>query len=92
MHKNAFTYDNAAIVAIDHQVGTMGWTQSRDIDLAKKNALKLAKIAKVLDMPVFVAGITTEIRDTFPVLQMLEEGYAVPVSVDACTSWSQSGR
>ena len=37
---------------------------------------------------LFVAGITTEICVTFPVLQMLEEGYEVQVSADASAmSW-----
>jgi len=149
MHKNAFTPDNAAIVLIDHQVGTMSWTHSLDINIVRKNAIKLAQIAKALKMPVvltssmedqinftgplipeleqilpeafaarirrpgivnamhhegfnkavkaigrkklFVAGITTEICVTFPVLQMLEEGYEVQVSADASASFSQVG-
>ena len=28
MHKKAFTPDNAAMLLIDHQLGTMGWTHS----------------------------------------------------------------
>lgn len=32
---------------------------------------------------LFVAGVTTEICITFPVLQMLDEGYDVQVSADA---------
>jgi nicotinamidase-related amidase len=40
---------------------------------------------------LFVAGITTEICITFPVLQMLEEGYEVQVSADASASFSQVG-
>ena len=147
MHKKAFTPDNAAMLLIDHQVGTMGWTHSHDINLVKKNALRLAKIAKAVGMPVvltasmedrvngpllpefqeilpeafakrikrpgivnamdddgfnkavkadgrkklFVAGVTTEICVTFPVLQMLEEGYEVQVSADASASWSKRG-
>ncbi|MHC2620288.1 nicotinamidase-related amidase [Bradyrhizobium huanghuaihaiense] len=149
MHKNAFTPDNAAMVLIDHQVGTMSWTHSLDINIVRKNAIKLAQIAKALEMPVvltssmedqinftgplipeleqilpeafaarirrpgivnamhhegfnkavkatgreklFVAGITTEICITFPVLQMLEEGYEVQVSADASASFSQVG-
>ncbi|MEY9393993.1 nicotinamidase-related amidase [Bradyrhizobium japonicum] len=149
MHKNAFTPDNAAMVLIDHQVGTMSWTHSLDINIVRKNAIKLAQIAKALKMPVvltssmedqinftgplipeleqllpeafaarirrpgivnamhhegfnkavkaigreklFVAGITTEICVTFPVLQMLEEGYEVQVSADASASFSQVG-
>ena len=147
MHKGAFTPDNAAMLLIDHQVGTMGWTHSHDLNLVKQNALKLARIAKAVGIPVvltssmedhaqgpllpeleqilpgafaarikrpgivnamhhegfnqavkatgrkklIVAGITTEICVTFPVLQMLDEGYEVQVSADASASWSKYG-
>ena len=147
MHKNVFTPENAAMLLIDHQTGTMAWTHSHDINLVKENAIKLAKIAKALDMPVvltssmedqvqgpliselesilpeafkarvkrpgivnamhhegfnkavkatgrkklFVAGVTTEICITFPVLQMLEEGYEVQVSADASASYTKFG-
>ena len=147
MHKKAFTPGNAAMVLIDHQLGTMGWTHSHDINLVKQNALRLARIAKAVNLPVvltvsmedqvqgpltpelrqilpeafaarikrpgivnamhhegfnravkatgrkklFVAGVTTEICLTFPVLQMLEEGYEVQVSADASASWTKYG-
>jgi nicotinamidase-related amidase len=147
MHKNAFTPGNAALVLIDYQVGTMGWTHSHDINLVKFNALRLARIAKAVGLPavltvsmedqaqgplmpelqqilpqafaarikrpgivnamhhegfnkalkamgrkkLFLAGVTTEICLTFPVLQMLEEGYEVQVSADASASWTQYG-
>ena len=147
MHEGAFTPENAAMLLIDHQVGTMGWTHSHDLNLVKQNALKLARIAKAVGMPavltssmedqvqgpllpeleeilpeafaarvkrpgivnamhhegfhtavkatgrkkLIVAGITTEICVTFPVLQMLEEGYEVQVSADASASWSKYG-
>ena len=147
MHKKAFTPDNAAMLLIDHQVGTMAWTHSSDINLVKRNALRLARIARAVGLPVvltasmedriqgplvpeleqilpesfaqrikrpgivnamhhdgfnkavkatgrkklIVAGVTTEICVTFPVLQMLEEGYEVQVSADASASWSKLG-
>jgi nicotinamidase-related amidase len=147
MHKNAFTPDNAAMLLIDHQLGTMAWTHSGDINLVKHNALRLARIAKAVGLPVlltarmedqvqgslvpeleqscrkrlpsvsggralsntmhhegfskavkttgrkkpFVAGVTTEICVTFPVLQMLEEVYEVQASADASASWSKYG-
>ena len=147
MHEGAFTPENAAMLLIDHQVGTMGWTHSHDLNLVKQNALKLARIAKAVRMPavltssmedqvqgpllpelqevlpeafaarikrpgivnamhhegfnkavkatgrkkLIVAGITTEICVTFPVLQMLEEDYEVQVSADASASWSKYG-
>ena len=147
MHKSAFNPENAAMLLIDHQVGTMAWTHSHDINLVKQNAIKLAKIAKALNLPViltssmeeyvqgplipeleeilpeafstrikrpgivnamhhdgfnqavkalgrkklFVAGVTTEICITFPVLQMLDEGYEVQVSADASASYTKFG-
>jgi nicotinamidase-related amidase len=56
MHKKAFTPDNTAMVLIDHQVGTMAWTHSHDINLVKKNALRLARIAKAVGMPVVLTA------------------------------------
>jgi len=46
MHKDVFTPENSAMLLIDHQIGTMAWTHSHDINLVKQNALKLARIAK----------------------------------------------
>jgi nicotinamidase-related amidase len=147
MHKAVFTPENSAMLLIDHQVGTMAWTHSHDINLVKANAVKLARIAAALEIPtvitssmedmvqgpiiselqeilpqvfanrvkrpgivnamhhegfnkavkalgrkkLFVAGVTTEICITFPVLQMLEEGYEVQVSADASASYTKYG-
>jgi nicotinamidase-related amidase len=56
MHKAAFTPESAAMLLIDHQLGTMGWTHSHDVNLVKANALKLARIAKALEMPVVLTA------------------------------------
>ncbi|HKW34861.1 MAG TPA: isochorismatase family protein [Candidatus Acidoferrum sp.] len=56
MNKKAFTLDNAAMALIDHQVGTMGWTHSHDINLVKKNALRLARIAKAVGIPLVLTS------------------------------------
>lgn len=40
---------------------------------------------------LFVAGVTTEICVTFPVFQMLDEGYEVQVSADASASYTKYG-
>jgi hypothetical protein len=40
MHKKAFTPDNAAMLLIDHQLGTISWTRSRDINLVRQNAIR----------------------------------------------------
>ncbi|WP_027250998.1 isochorismatase family protein [Photobacterium halotolerans] len=47
-----FTADNATMLLIDHQVGTMSWVQSISQEEMKRNALMLAKTAKILNMPV----------------------------------------
>lgn len=60
MHTKAFNPDNAAMLLIDHQTGTMGWTHSHDINLVKQNAIKLAKIAKALNFPVVLTSSMEE--------------------------------
>ena len=140
MHRGAYTPETAAMLLIDHQVGTLGWQHSGDLNLTKTNTIKLAKIAKAVSIPavltasmedhaqgplmpeladilpeefearikrpgivnamhhegfnnavkatgrkkLFVAGVSTGVCVTFPVLQMLEEGYEVQVVADAC--------
>jgi nicotinamidase-related amidase len=147
MHTNVFTPENAAMLLINHQVGTMSWTHSHDVEEIKRNALLLAKVATAVGMPLVltssmeeniqgplvpelkevaptafaerikragivnamheelfanavkatrrqklvVAGITTEICVVLPVLQMLDEGYAVQVVTDASASLTKIG-
>src|SRR5262245_53031171 len=147
MHTNVFTPENAAMLLIDHQVGTIAWTHSHDVEEVKRNALNLARIATAVGMPlvltssmednvqgplvselkeiapgafadrikrvgivnamhdqnfsdavkatgrkkVVVAGITTEVCVVFPVLQLLDEGYAVQVVADASASFTKIG-
>jgi nicotinamidase-related amidase len=56
MHKAAFTPENAAMLLIDHQIGTMAWTHSHDINLVKQNVLKLARIAKAAGLPTVLTS------------------------------------
>jgi hypothetical protein len=72
MHKQAFTPDNAAMLLIDHQVGTMGWTHSHDINLVKKNALRLARIANAVGLPV-VLTVSMEDQSQGPLVPELEQ-------------------
>lgn len=60
MHAKAFTPENSAMILIDHQTGTMGWTHSHDINLVKENALKLGRIAKGLNLPVVLTSSMEE--------------------------------
>jgi nicotinamidase-related amidase len=79
MHSKAFTPDNAAMLLIDHQIGTMGWTHSHDINLVKMNALKLARIAKAVKMPVVLtASMEDQVQGPLmpELTQILPEAFA----------------
>jgi nicotinamidase-related amidase len=56
MHKNVFTPENAAMLLIDHQAGTISWTHSHDVEEIKKNALNLARIATAVGMPLLLTS------------------------------------
>lgn len=60
MHRNVYTPENAAMLLIDHQVGTIAWTHSHDVDEIKKNALQLAKIATAVGMPLVLTSSMEE--------------------------------
>lgn len=72
MHKNVFTPDNSAMLLIDHQVGTMSWTHSHDINLVKANAVKLAKIAAASGIPVLLT-VSMEDHVQGPLIDELKE-------------------
>ncbi|MGF6960732.1 isochorismatase family protein [Paraburkholderia youngii] len=66
-----FTGDNAALLLIDHQVGTMGWVHSIPFEEMKRNALMLAKTASILRMPVVLTSSMEEYAQG-PLLNELE--------------------
>jgi len=72
MHKNVYTPENAAMLLIDHQVGTMSWTHSHDINLVKANAVKLAKIAVGANIPVLLT-VSMEDHAQGPLIPELQE-------------------
>ena len=47
-----FTQNNAAMLLIDHQIGTMKLVKNLSLLEVKKNTLALANVAKTLKMPV----------------------------------------
>ena len=55
-----FSAGNAAMLLIDHQVGTMGWAKSMPFEEMKRNALMLAKSAKILKLPVVLTSSMEE--------------------------------
>jgi nicotinamidase-related amidase len=72
MHEKAFMPDNAAMLLIDHQLGTMSWTHSHDINLVKQNAIKLAKIAKAVSIPTVLTS-SMEDKVQGPLMPELEQ-------------------
>ncbi|WP_298855849.1 isochorismatase family protein [uncultured Ruegeria sp.] len=72
MTSTKVTPDNAAIVLIDHQVGTMNWAKSVDRDLIEANTRALARTATELGMPLV---LTSSMEDNMqgPLMPTLEE-------------------
>lgn len=77
-----FTADNTALLLIDHQVGTMQLIKNIDQELAARQSVALAKMAKILDMPVVITSSQEE-RAQGPILpaiaEVLPEAYAARV-------------
>lgn len=66
-----FTGDNAALLLIDHQVGTMSWVHSIPFEEMKRNALMLAQAARILKLPVVLTSSMEE-HAQGPLLEELE--------------------
>jgi nicotinamidase-related amidase len=81
MHSKAFTPDSAAMLLINHQLGTMSWTHSHDINLEKQNAMKLAKIANAVRFP---AVLTSSMEDKVQGPQIPEPEQILPEAFAAC--------
>lgn len=71
MSYERFTGESAAMLLIDHQVGTMGWAKSMPFEELKRNALMLAKTARILRMPVVLTSSMEEYAQG-PLLAELE--------------------
>ncbi|MGB7815236.1 MAG: isochorismatase family protein [Methylotenera sp.] len=56
MNYEKFSADNAALLLIDHKVGTMQLIKNIDRELAAKQSIALAKMAKILNMPVVLTS------------------------------------
>ena len=50
--KNLFTPENAAMLLIDHQIGTMGWVRSAKLSDIEMNTIVLGKAAKATNIPL----------------------------------------
>jgi nicotinamidase-related amidase len=56
----SFTLENASLVLIDHQTGTMQLIKNMPLNVVKRNALALAKVAKILNMPIVLTSSQEE--------------------------------
>lgn len=72
MNNDMFNAQNAALLLIDHQVGTMSWVKSTSFEEMKRNALMLAKTAKILNLPTVLTSSMEEYAQG-PLLSELEE-------------------
>ena len=66
------TPSDSALLLIDHQVGTMKLIKNIPFEVAKRNTLALAKMAKVLGMPVVLTS-SQEQNFQGPLLPELED-------------------
>ena len=77
-----FSAENSALLLIDHQVGTMRLIKNIDRELAAKQSIALAKMAKILAMPVVITS-SQEDRAQGPILpeiaEILPEAHAARV-------------
>lgn len=64
--------ENAAMLLIDHQVGTAGWMHSAPVEEMKRNTLALAKAAAASGMPVIMTS-SMEHEAQGPLFPELEE-------------------
>ena len=82
MKYSDFTQENSAMLLIDHQVGTMKLIKNLPLTEVEKNTLTLAKVAKVLKIPVV---LTSSQEDRFQgklmttLAELLREAYEVRV-------------
>ena len=60
MNPERFTGANAAMLLIDHQIGTMSWVRSAPLEEIKRNTIVLAKVARALNMPVILTSSMEE--------------------------------
>lgn len=72
MNYEKLSANNAAMLLIDHQVGTMGWVKSIPFEEMKRNALMLAQTAKILKLPTVLTSSMEEYAQG-PLLSELEE-------------------
>lgn len=72
MAQERFTAENSALLLIDHQVGTMQLIKNIDSQFAGKQAIALAKMAKILSLPTVITS-SQEDRAQGPIMPEIAE-------------------
>jgi nicotinamidase-related amidase len=72
MTKESASWRDAAVLLIDHQVGTMSWVKSIPVEEMKRNALMLAKTASIMKLPTVLTS-SMEDHAQGPLMKELEE-------------------
>lgn len=72
MTKESASWRDAAVLLIDHQVGTMSWVKSIPVEEMKRNALMLAKTASIMRLPTVLTS-SMEDHAQGPLMKELEE-------------------
>ena len=72
MTKESAFWRDAAVLLIDHQVGTMSWVKSIPVEEMKRNALMLAKTASIMKLPTVLTS-SMEDHAQGPLMKELEE-------------------
>jgi nicotinamidase-related amidase len=77
-----FSAEDSALLLIDHQIGTMQLIKNIDRNLAARQSIALAKMAKILDMPAVITS-SQEDHAQGPILpeiaEILPEAHAARV-------------
>lgn len=72
MPSQSASWRNAAVLLIDHQVGTMSWVKSIPVEEMKRNAVMIAKTAKIMKLPTVLTS-SMEDHAQGPLMSELEE-------------------
>jgi nicotinamidase-related amidase len=72
MTEESASWRDAAVLLIDHQVGTMSWVKSIPVEEMKRNALMLAKTARITKLPTVLTS-SMEDHAQGPLMKELEE-------------------
>ena len=82
MNSNRFTAENAIMLLIEHQVGSLSGVRSSPINNVKRNVLMLAEAARILKFPVIMSS-SSEDKEKGPLIselaQILPEAFAMRI-------------